>query len=141
MEKILPMPLQGRRNDQTHESLRDTFRKLSQKGRSWIAAEAELAQAEIASDVRRIAIIVALAVSVLGAAFVAMMLFMLFLVSLIAPYVGGLANAAGVLALVLVILAAGAGWWAWNLAHAQLGVVSILKRWADIAGNGGEHKI
>jgi uncharacterized membrane protein YqjE len=141
MEKTLPMPLQGHRNDQTHEGLRGTFRRFSRAGKSWIIAEAALAQAELASDVRRIAIIFALALSVLGAAFVAIMLFTLFLVSLIAPNVGGLANAAGVLALVLVILAAGAGWWAWNLAHAQFGVVSVVKRWADIAGKGGEHKI
>jgi uncharacterized membrane protein YqjE len=140
MEKTLPMPLQGHRSDQPHESLRDTLRRFSQTGRSWISAEAELAQAELASDVRRIAVIFALAVFVLCTALAAIMLFTLFLVSLIAPYVGGLANAAGILALVLVILAAGAGWWAWNLAHAQLGVVSIVKRWADIAGKGQERE-
>lgn len=141
MEKTLPMPLQGHRNDQPHESLRESFRRFSQTGRSWITAEAELARAELASDGRRIAVIFALAMLVMGAALAAIMLFTLFLVSLIAPYVGGLANAAGLLALVLVILAAGAGWWAWNLAHAQLGVVSIVKRWVHVAAKGVEREI
>jgi uncharacterized membrane protein YqjE len=141
MEKTLPMPPQGRRNDQPHESLRDTFRRFSLSGKSWIAAEAELAQAELASDGRRLVVIFALAVLVVGTALAAIMLFTLFLVSLIAPYVGGLANAAGLLALVLLILAAGAGWWAWNLAHSELGLVSVVKRWAYIAGKGMEREI
>jgi uncharacterized membrane protein YqjE len=141
MEKTLPMPLQGHRNDQPHESLRDSFRRFSLSGKSWIAAEAELAQAELSSDGRRLVVIFALAVLVVGTAMAAITLFTLFLVSLLAPYVGGLANAAGLLALVLLILAAGAGWWAWNLAHSELGLVSVVKRWAHIAGKGMEREI
>ncbi len=141
MEKTLPMSLQERRNDQPHESLRDTFRRFSMSGKSWLAAEAELAQAELVSDGRRIVVIFVLAALVVGTGLAAIMLFTLFLVSLLAPLVGGLANAAGILAFVLVILAAGAGWWAWRLAHAELGVVSVVKRWADMAGKGSEHGI
>jgi hypothetical protein len=40
-----------------------------------------------------------------------------------------------------LILAAGAGWWAWNLAHSELGVVSIVKRWAHIVGKDMEREI
>ena len=132
MEKTLPMPLQGHRNDQAGESLRDVLRRFSQSGRSWLNAEAELAQAEIAGDGKRIAMIFVMAVLVMGTSLAAMMLLTLFIVSLIAPYVGGLANAAGILALVLVVLSAGIAWWAWHLARAQLGVVSIAKRWVHV---------
>lgn len=135
MEESLPMALQGRRNDQTGENLGDTLRRFSQSGRSWISAEAELAQAELAADGKRIAVIFALAALVLGTGLAAIMLITLFLVSLLAPYVGGLANASGILALVFAILAAGAGWWAWKLAHARLGIVSVLKRWTHVAKN------
>lgn len=135
MEESLPMALQGRRNDQTGENLGDTLRRFSQSGRSWISAEAELAQAELAADGKRIAMIFALAALVLGTGLAAIMLITLFLVSLLAPYVGGLANASGILALVFAILAAGAGWWAWKLAHARLGIVSVLKRWTHVAKN------
>ena len=135
MEESLPMALQGRHNDQTGENLGDTLRRFSQSGRSWISAEAELAQAELAADGKRIAVIFALAALVLGTGLAAIMLITLFLVSLLAPYVGGLANASGILALVFAILAAGAGWWAWKLAHARLGIVSVLKRWTHVAKN------
>ena len=135
MEESLPMALQGRRNDQTGENLGDTLRRFSQSGRSWISAEAELAQAELAADGKRIAMIFALAALVLGTGLAAIMLITLFLVSLLAPYVGGLANASGILALVFAILAAGAGWWAWKLAHARFGIVSVLKRWTHVAKN------
>ena len=87
MEESLPMALQGRRNDQTGENLGDTLRRFSQSGRSWISAEAELAQAELAADGKRIAMIFALAALVLGTGLAAIMLITLFLVSLLAPYV------------------------------------------------------
>ena len=135
MEKMQMMALQGRRNDQSGENLGDTLRRFSQSGRSWISSEAELAQAELAADGKRIAIIFALAGLVLGTGLAAIMLVTLFLVSTLAPYVGGLANASGILAVVFAILAAAAGWWAWKLAHAKLGIVSVLKRWTHVAKN------
>jgi hypothetical protein len=133
MEKTLPMPLQARRNPKTGDSLRDTLRRFSQSGRSWVLAEAALAKAELASDGRRLGVIVAIAALAIGTLLAAIMLFALFLVSLLAPYVGGLANAAGILALVLLLVTGLAVWRAWAMARAELGLVSLLKRWADVA--------
>jgi hypothetical protein len=50
-------------------------------------------------------------------------------VVLLAPHVAGMANAAGLLSLGLVTLAALMGWRIWHLASQQFGVLAVLKRW------------
>jgi hypothetical protein len=115
------------------EPLMASLHRLSRDGRSWIAAEAALAQAEVASDGRRLAVILALVAVVFGSLFTAVILLSAFLVSLLAPYVSGLANAAGILGLFLLILAALLGWRIWFLASREFGLPSVFKRWWNIA--------
>jgi hypothetical protein len=115
------------------EPLMATLHRLSRDGRSWIAAEAALAQAEVASDGKRLAVIFALAAVVFGSLFTSVILMSAFLVSLLAPYVSGLANAAGILGLLLLILAAVLGWRIWFLASQEFGLPSLFKRWWKIS--------
>ncbi len=109
------------------------FRKLSSEGQSWLAAEAALAKAELASDGKRLMAIVALGVVACGCVLSAMMMFSLFMVSLLAPYVGGLSAAAGVLVLALLIFSFICTWLASHLARSKLGISAVLERWAQFA--------
>jgi Putative Actinobacterial Holin-X, holin superfamily III len=106
-----------------------SLHKLYSDGRSWIAAEAALAQAEVASDGKRLAVMLGLVAVVFGCVFTAVVLLSAFLVSLLAPYVSGLANAAGLLGLVLVIVAAVTAWRLWLLATKEFGVLLVVRRW------------
>lgn len=115
------------------ETLMASFHRLSRDGRSWIAAEAALAQAEVASDGRRLAVMLALAAITFSSLFTAAIFLSAFMVSLLAPYVSGLANAAGILGLVLLFLAALLSWRIWFLASREFGLSSVLKRWWNIA--------
>jgi hypothetical protein len=140
MEKIHLMPLQGPRDGLSGNPVTGALYKLAQDARSWITAEAVLAQAELASDGRRVALIVALATAVIGCAASALMLFSLFVLALLAPHVGGLANAAGILAGTLAVVAVGASWWILHLVRSRFGIMSVLKRWSGIVSkvSGGD---
>jgi hypothetical protein len=113
-----------------------SLHRLSRDGRSWIAAEAAFAQAEVASDGRRLVVMLALVALVFGCLFAAVILLSVFVVVLMAPHVAGMANAAGLLSLGLVTLAALMSWRIWYLASQQFGVLSVLKRWWGIAAKG-----
>jgi hypothetical protein len=124
-----------------HDTLKEepmlaSLHRLSRDGRSWIAAEAAFAQAEVASDGRRLVVMLALVALVFGCLFAAVVLISVFLVVLIAPYVAGMANAAGLLSLGLVMLAAMMSWRIWYLASQRFGVFSVLKRWWNFAAQG-----
>jgi Putative Actinobacterial Holin-X, holin superfamily III len=121
------------RENLKREPLMASLHRLSRDGRSWIAAEAALAQAEVASDGKRLAVIFALMAVVFGSLFTAVILLSAFLVSLLAPFVSGLANAAGILGLLLLILATLLGWRIWFLAAQEFGLASVFKRWWNIA--------
>jgi uncharacterized membrane protein YqjE len=118
------------------EPMLASLHRLSRDGRSWIAAEAALAQAEVASDGRRLAQMLLLGALLLGCLFAAVILACVFVVAFLTPYVGGLPNAAGLLSLLLMLIAAMMGWRVWYLASQQFGVLSVLKRWWNIAAAG-----
>ncbi len=125
------------------ESLKDqsilaSLYRLSRDGRGWIAAEAALAQAEVASDGRRIVVMLALVGLVFGFLFAAVILLSLFVVALLAPHVGGLASAAGLLSLALLIVAALISWRVWHMATQQFGLLSVLERWWSLAAKAPE---
>jgi uncharacterized membrane protein YqjE len=128
------MPREGLRD----RSILASLHRLSRDGRSWIAAEAALAQAEAASDGRRIMVMLVLVGLVFGFLFAAVILLSLFVVALLAPHVGGLASAAGLLSLGLMIVAALICWRLWHMATQQFGLLLILKRWWSIALKGPE---
>jgi hypothetical protein len=111
------------------EPMLASLHRLSRDGRSWIAAEAAFAQAEVASDGRRLVVMLALMALVFGCLFAAVILLSGFVVVLLAPHVAGMANAAGLLSLGLVTLAALMSWRIWYLASQQFGVLAVLKRW------------
>ncbi len=121
------------RDHLTSESLMASLHRLSRDGRSWIAAEAALAQAEVVSDGRRLAVMLALAAVVFGSLFTAVILLSAFVVTLLAPFVSGLANAAGILGLALLVLSALLGWRIWVLASQEFGLPSVFKRWWSFA--------
>lgn len=123
------------------ESLKDepmlaSLHRLSRDGRSWIAAEAAFAQAEVASDGRRIGILLALSALVFGCLFSSVILLSLFVVVLLSPYVNGLGNAAGILALILLVVALVAGFRVRTLASREFGLLAVLKRWWSMAAKG-----
>jgi Putative Actinobacterial Holin-X, holin superfamily III len=118
------------------EPLLASLHKLTRDGRSWVAAEAALAQAEVASDGKRIALMLALSVIALGCLFAAVMVLTLALVAFLAPHVGGMANAAGLLSLALLLITGLSAWRIWYLASKEFGVLSILKRWWNFAAAG-----
>jgi uncharacterized membrane protein YqjE len=109
------------------------LQKLLSAGQSWIAAEAALAKAELASDGKRLILLIALGALACGCVFSAVMMLSLFLVSLLAPYVGGLTAAAGVLVLALLIMAFICTWLAIYLARSKLGILALLERWKQFA--------
>lgn len=118
------------------EPMLASLHRLSRDGRSWIAAEAALAQAEVASDGRRLVVMLALMALVFGCLFAAVILISVFFMVLMAPHVAGMANAAGLLSLGLVTLAASMSWRIWYLASQQFGILSVLKRWWSFAAKG-----
>jgi Putative Actinobacterial Holin-X, holin superfamily III len=118
------------------EPLLASLHKLTRDGRSWVAAEAALAQAEVASDGKRIALMLALSVIALGCLFAAVMVLTLALVAFLAPHVGSMANAAGLLSLALLLITGLSAWRIWYLASKEFGVLSILKRWWNFAATG-----
>jgi uncharacterized membrane protein YqjE len=114
----------------------ESLHRLSRDGRSWIAAEAAFAQAEVASDGKRLVQMLLLGALVFGCVFAAVILACVFFVTVLAPYVGGLTAAAGLLSLLLAMAAALAGWRLWYLASQQFGISSVLKRWWNFAALG-----
>lgn len=115
------------------ETMMASLHQLSRDGRAWIAAEAAFAQAEVASDGKRLAVMLALVAVGFGCLFTAVILLSVFVVVFLAPHVSGLGNAAGLLGLALVAIAALTGWRIWSLATKQFGLLSVLKRWWNIA--------
>jgi Putative Actinobacterial Holin-X, holin superfamily III len=115
------------------ESIQDSLFKLSRDGRSWISAEAALARAEIASDGKRMLVIMVLTAIVTGSTLAAVLLASAGVVVFLAPHVGGLANAAGIVALICMLLAAGCSWWILHLTQSRLGIAAVLKRWGRMA--------
>jgi hypothetical protein len=122
------------------EPLLASLHRLTRDGRSWVAAEAALAQAEVASDGKRIALMLALTVVALGCLFAAVIVLSLGVVAFLAPLVGGMANAAGLLSLALLGITGLSAWRIWYLATQEFGLLSVLKRWWKFAatGPGGE---
>jgi Putative Actinobacterial Holin-X, holin superfamily III len=114
------------------EPLTASLHQLSRDGRSWIEAEAALAKAEFAADGKRIVMMLVMVSVVFGCLFAAVLLLSAFAVSLLAPYVNGLANAAGVLGLALLILAAVLGWRIRLLASTGFGALAVFKRWWNL---------
>ena len=114
----------------------DSLYQLSGSGRSWIAAEAALAKAELRADGQRFLVIVVLAAMVMGCVFSALMLFSLFLVAVLAPFVGGLSSAAGLLALGFFAVAAATGLVIYYMSRRQLGISNLAKRWFNFAAHG-----
>lgn len=130
------MPRENLQEDNMIASLH----RLSRDGRSWIAAEAAFAKAELASDGRRLIGLFVMAALVLGCLFSAVILLSLFLVILAAPHVGGLAIAAGLLAVGLLIVAALTSWRIWVLVTKQFGIKTMLTRWWNIIAQKSEQK-
>ncbi len=125
-----------RREKSKSGTVMDSLYQLSGNGRSWIAAEAALAKAELRADGQRFLIIVVLAAMVMGCVFSAIMLFSLFLVAVLAPFVGGLSSAAGLLALGFFAVAAATGLVIYYMSRRQLGISNLAKRWFNFAAHG-----
>jgi hypothetical protein len=126
------------RDNLESEPVLDSLFKLARGGRSWMAAEAALAKAELSADGKRLALIVVLAALAISNIIAAVMLASGGTVLLLAPHVGGLANATGILTFVLVILAAICSWWIFHLTQSPLGITSVLKRWGLMATKANE---
>lgn len=122
------------------EPMLESLHRLSRDGRSWIAAEAAFAQAEAASDGKRLIQMLLLGAFLLGCIFAAVILASIFIVAVLAPHVGGLTTAAGLLSLLLMIAGAFAAWRVWYLASQQFGILSVIKRWWNFAAAGPEKK-
>ena len=125
-----------RREKSKGETVMDSLYQLSGSGRSWIAAEAALAKAELRADGQRFLVIVELAAMVMGCVFSAIMLLSLFLVAVLAPFVGGLSAAAGLLALGFFAVAAATGLVIYYMSRRQLGISNLAKRWFNFAAHG-----
>jgi Putative Actinobacterial Holin-X, holin superfamily III len=109
-----------------------SLHRLSRDGRSWIAAEAALAKAEVAADAWRLLFVMGLAGALMACVFAIIILIPLLLVAVLAPYVGGFATAAAIAMTGLVLLAGLLGWLMWYLLSKDSGVLSVLKRWQGI---------
>lgn len=133
MELTGPTRAQVPRDKLKGEPISESLSKLLRDGSLWIAAEAALAKAELTADGKRLAVVLFLSAVIIGSIGSAVMLASAAIVLLLAPHVGGIANAAGFLALVLAVLAAASGWWIFHLVQSRLGIASILKRWGVIA--------
>lgn len=120
----------------TGGSVRGPFSKLLEDGRSWFSAEAKLAGAQLASDGRRLVYLGVLLGISLVTLCTGLMLFLFYCVALLAPHVGGMANAAGLLALASFVVAAISAWGMLRIVHGKLGVTAILKRWGNIFSRG-----
>lgn len=126
--------------DAKGKSTLSLLQRLSKDARSWMAAEAALAQAEVTSDGRRIIFVVALVALAFACVLSSVILLCIFGVALLAPYLGGLAPAAGVLSLSLIIVTGLIGWRLWKLASQEFGILAVFKRWWNIAANGPGEK-
>ncbi len=136
MAKTLHMKERMPRDKLKSEPMLESLHRLSRDGRSWIAAEAALAQAEVASDGKRLVQMLLLGAFLMGCIFAAVILASIFIVAVLAPYVGGLTTAAGLLSLLLTITAAFTAWRVWYLASQQFGILTVLKRWWNFAAAG-----
>ncbi len=128
MLKHLPMP----RDSRQAESIIDSFSQLSEDGRAWFSSEAKLAKAHIASDGKRIVYLFALLTLAVGAVCSGMVLILLWAVTVLAPQVGGVANASGLLGLLIFFIAALAAWTMLHIIREQLGISAVLNRWVSI---------
>lgn len=122
------------------DSLLLSLRKLLHDGRDWVSAEFALARAEISADGKRLVSILILAACAIASAIAAMVLLGLFVTALIAPYVGGLANAAGCLAVVMIIITVVSAVVMLRMVRSNMGISTVIKRWRSVAteGPGGQ---
>ena len=137
MAKLLQMGLFMPRDEAAGDRLSGRLGKLAGSSRSWIEAEAKLAKAEVSAETLRIAKIAVLAVIIAASLFSVVILGSIFLVVFLAPYIGGLAVAAGVLALVMAAVAIISLALARQLLRRESHIVAMIKRlWNLAAGQG-----
>lgn len=126
------------RNEPASESVAGSLSQLATDGRAWLHAEAALARAHIAGDGRRLAYVLGLIVFGLIAAAASLMLLVLSAVVAMAPYVGGLANAAGLLGLFMGVAAALLIWATVSTVRVWPGATAVFRRWTRILSQGLE---
>jgi hypothetical protein len=134
------MPVQMRRDGNSSESLGTTLSQMTSQlagdGQAWLKAEASLAKAHLASDGRRVAILLGLGTLALATVCSGFMLVLLWAVATLAPHVGGLGNAAGTAGVALCAVAALSIWSVIRGVRTHLGVSAIAKRWLAILTQG-----
>jgi uncharacterized membrane protein YqjE len=138
MVLVMPAGRFMRRDQAQFTSLTDGLHKLADDGRAWVAAEAALAKAEVKADTRRLlwlALVIGLALLGLMTAF---MLFALFVVAALAPYVGSLAASAGLLAAALAVVSGACVWAGVHMARQRFGIMHLLQRWGQVMMRGKE---
>lgn len=121
------------------ESLSQLTSELAGSGRAWFNAEAALARAYIAGDVSRLGTLLLLLVFGIFATCAGATLLLAYAVALLAPHVGGIGNAAGIMGIVLCLLAGFAVWTIMRIMRTQLGVRTLIKRWIAILSQGPGH--
>jgi hypothetical protein len=118
------------------ESLSKLTSELAGSGRAWFNAEAALARAYLAGDANRLGTLLLLSVFGIFASSAGATLLLAYGVALLAPHVGGIANAAGIMGIVLCLLAGLAVWMILRILRTQLGVRTLVKRWASMLSQG-----
>lgn len=114
----------------------DAVDRLWRSGRSWFAAEARLAQAELSADGSRLIWLAVIGGLALVCAWMAVLLLAFGVVAAIAPFVGGLAKAAGIMGAALAVVAVLCAWWTVHSLRSRMGVMALLKRWQALLRQG-----
>ena len=140
MDVGIPMHLLMPRDSVSSESIIQSFSHLSEEGRAWFSSEAKLAHAQLASDGKRLGQLLAILTLGVAAACSAVMLLLLWAVAMLAPYLGGLANASGLVGVAVFVVAAISVWAMLHIIREQLGISAILTRWARILKQGPGRK-
>jgi hypothetical protein len=102
-------------------------KQLSRDGASWISAEAELAQAELAQASKRAITALALAIAAAAAALATLIVIAFVAVALLAPQIGEIGATAAV-AVAFLLLTVILGWSAYRIAVSTADVASFIKR-------------
>jgi hypothetical protein len=123
-------PLMLHRMARDRESVRRSAADLAEDGRAWIAAEASLVKAHLAQEAKRLALICVLFVVGLVSLGLGFALLVAYVFALLAPLLGGLANAAGALAIVLFAIAALSAWIIVAQIKRTVGLRAVYGRWA-----------
>jgi Putative Actinobacterial Holin-X, holin superfamily III len=129
-----------RRDDLPTESLVDSVTRLSEEGKAWLRAEVKLARGQLESDGKRISYILAALTIGLAAGFLGLLFVLLWGIAVLAPHVGGLANASGLVGIALCIVTIIVGLIIMSELRRQLGVTSLFKRWLRILRQGPSRK-